>query len=106
MSGTTSRVAISKMARAEFGDKRFDKMIGQPTLTSIQVLITQLSKVVRRFTTRQCTGKHGCLALVLDETEMRFTPSISNIAFGPTPNTAAINTAIAENMKGHKLLKL
>ena len=52
MSGTTACAAIAEMVRAKFGDKHFDKMAGQPTSTSIQLLTTQIAKVVSSFLTR------------------------------------------------------
>ena len=103
---TTSRAAITEMVRAKFGDKDFDKMIGQPSSTSIQLLITQLAEVASSFSTRQWKGNHGCLALVLDETEMRFTSGINNLDCSAIAQPATINPAITDETKGRDLLKL
>jgi hypothetical protein len=92
--------------RAKFGDKDFDQMIGQPTSTSIQLLITQLAEVASSFSTRQWKGNHSCLALVLNETEMRFTSGITNLDCGPIAQPATINPAILDKTKGRELLKL
>ena len=53
MLGTASHAVITEMVRAKFDDKHFDKMVGQPKSTIIQLLITQLSEVTSSFPTRQ-----------------------------------------------------
>ena len=53
MLGTASHAAITETVRAKFDDKHFDKMVGQPTSTIIQILITQLSEVASSPPTRQ-----------------------------------------------------
>jgi hypothetical protein len=103
---TTSSAAITEMVRAKFGVKDFDQMIGQPTSTSIQLLITQLAEVACSFSTRQWKANHGCLTLVLDETEMRFTSGITSLDCGPIAQPATINPAILDETKGWELLKL
>ena len=94
MLGTTARAAIAEMVRAKFGDKHFDKMVWQPTSTSIQLLIAQLAEVASSFPTRQWKGNHGCIALALDEAEMRLITGDSNLACGPIPELDTINPAI------------
>ena len=96
----TSCAAITEMVRAKFGDKEFDQILGQPTSATIQLLVIQIAEVASSFTTRQWKGNHGCLALVLEKTEMRSTSSIVNLDCSSLNHPAAINPAITNETKG------
>ena len=92
---TTSRAAITEMVREKFGDKDFNKMIGKPTSATIQLIVTQISKVSSSFTKCQWEGNHSCialaLALVLDETKMRSTSGINDLNCSQLDKPATIN---------------
>ena len=80
---TTSRAGITEMVRGKTEDKDFDQMIGQPTSATIQLLITQITKVSSSFTTCQWKGNHGCIVLVIGEAETHTTTGITNLDCSP-----------------------
>ena len=61
--------AVCEAVRDQIKSFPIDKIIGQPTMKSWQHLREQLSKVTAQVKTTTYGGRHGHLALVLNDTE-------------------------------------
>ena len=67
MPGTT----VDLMVEACFKAAVFPQLNVMPTILSIEKLVKAITQVATSLNTRMWGGLHGCLALVLEETEMR-----------------------------------
>ena len=81
-----------------------DKIIGQPTNTTVNQLKQQVAKITAAVKTTEWGGRHGHLALVLSESEYRTVTARAaadvnrlvappSIPVGPTNNTTITNRA-------------
>ena len=59
------------MVKARFKAAVIPRLNAMPTILSIDKLVKAISQVATSLNTRMWGGFHGCLALVLEETEMR-----------------------------------
>ena len=59
------------MVKARFKAAVFPRLNAMPTILSIHELVKLIAQVATRLKTRMWGGSHGCLALVLEEAEMR-----------------------------------
>ena len=73
MSSTTGATgaSVQESIRAQIGTSAIDKIIGQPTTTSVNNLKEQIAKIAASVKTTKWGGRHGYLPLVLDDTEWR-----------------------------------
>ena len=70
MSSTTATgTSVQEAIRTQIGTMAIDKIIGQPTTTSVNNLKEQIAKIAASVKTTKWGGRHGYLPLVLDNTE-------------------------------------
>ncbi len=85
MSTTADIVAITEMVRAKFVANPLDRIVGQPSISSVRLLVEQLAKIVASFKTTQWGGKHGHLKLALGIKKYKLVikdPDLSEVDFG------------------------
>ena len=68
---STPGASIDLMVEARFKAAVFPRLDAMPTILSINKLVKEIAQVATSLKTRMWGGLHGCLALVLEETEMR-----------------------------------
>ena len=66
-SHTSTVTAITEMVRSRMADVPLDTIVGQPTLPAVRKLVEQLSAFAAHFHTTEWGGRHGHLALVLNQ---------------------------------------
>jgi hypothetical protein len=71
MSSTTDIAAIDEMIRAKFDAATITRIVGQPSLTSVRLLVDELAKIVAGCKTSKWGGKHGHLKVVLGKDKYR-----------------------------------
>ena len=71
MSSTTTEASVREAVRAIIAAHPLDKIIGQPTNTSVNLLKRQAAKIAAAVKTTKWQGRHGHLALVIDQAEYR-----------------------------------
>ena len=68
---STPGAAVDFMVEARFKAAVIPHINAMPTILSINELVKVISQVATSLKTRMWGGLHGCLSLVLKETEMR-----------------------------------
>ena len=68
---TTGAAAVDAMVKARFDITNFTRIVGAPEHRPINILEYEIAKVAATFKTTRYGGKTGCLALIVDEEEMR-----------------------------------
>ena len=112
MGSTGDLVAIEEMVTAKFTDAPPDRIVGQPSLPSVRLLVEQLSPVAAGIATTQWGGRHGHLKMILGGVKYRAVLNEPAVAIAPVtrPNAAAtIATgatagAIEDARVAHKIL--
>ena len=103
---TTTVTAITDIVRGRITAVPLDPIVGQPTLPAVRKLVEQLATFTSHFSTSAWGGKHGHLALVLDETTMRTITKNSALDCSRLKKPGLVHPSIAENTKGRDLLEL
>ena len=67
---STPGAAVDLMAEARFKADVIPRLNAMPTILSIDELVKEIAQVATILNTRMWGGLHGCLALVLEESEM------------------------------------
>ena len=73
---TQNEAAVREAVRAMIAHMPMDKIIGQPTNTTVNQLKQQAAKITAAVKTSKRGGRHGHLALVLNESEYRMVTSV------------------------------
>ena len=68
---TTGAAAVNAMVKARFDTTNFTRIVGAPEHGPIDILEDEIAKVAATFKTTRYGGRTGCLALIVDEEEMR-----------------------------------
>ena len=68
---STPSAAVDFMVESQFKAAIIPRLIAIPTTLSIKELVKAIAQVATSLKTRMWGGLHGCLALVLEESEMR-----------------------------------
>ena len=68
---STPGVAVNLMVEAHFKVAIIPRLNAMPTILSIDELVKAIAQVATSLKTRKWRGLHGCLALVLEESEIR-----------------------------------
>jgi hypothetical protein len=96
-SPTTNEAAVREAIRAIIAPMPIDKFIGQPTNLTVNLLKHQVAKIAAAVKTMSWGGRHGHLALVLDDDEYRIvtgnaTQTTTRLVAPPIVPTALTNT--------------
>ena len=67
---STPGAAVNLMVKARFKAAVFPRLNAIPTILSIDELVKSIAQVAMSLNTRMWGELHGCLSLVLEETEM------------------------------------
>ena len=100
MSTTADIVAITEMVRAKFVANPLDRIVGQPSISSVRLLVKQLAKIVPSFKTTQWGGKHGHLKLALGIKKYKLViidPDLSEVDFGKIQEPSLASDKFKEN---------
>ena len=68
---STPGAAVDLMVKARFKADVIPRLNAMPTILSINELVKSIAQVTTSLKTRMRGGLHGCLALVLEDSEMR-----------------------------------
>ena len=68
---TTGAAAVDAMVKARFDTTNCTRIVGAPEHGPIDILKDEIAKVAATFKTTRYGGRTGCLALIVDEEEMR-----------------------------------
>ena len=68
---TTGAANVNAMVKARFDTTNFTRIVGAPEHGPIDILEDEIAKVAATFKTTWYGGRTGCLALIVDEEEMR-----------------------------------
>ena len=68
---TTGAGAVDTMVKARFDTTNFTRIVGAPEHKPIDILEDEIVKVAATFKTIRYGGRTGCLALIVDEEDMR-----------------------------------
>ena len=68
---STPGASVNLMVKDRFKAAFFPWLNAMPTILSINKIVKSITQVATSLKTRMWGGLHGCLALVLEETEMR-----------------------------------
>ena len=112
MGSTGDLVAIEEMVTAKFADAPPDLIVGQPSLSTVRLLVKQLSPVAAGIATTQWGGRHGHLKMILGGVKYRVVLGEANVDITPLtkPNNSATIAsdadagAIAKARATHKIL--
>ena len=74
-SPTSNEAAVREAICAIIAPMPIDKIIGQPTNSTVNLLKHQVAKIAAVVKTTNWGGRHGHLALVLDDDEYRIVTS-------------------------------
>ena len=66
-SHTSTDTAITEIVRSRMAAVPLNTIVGQPTLPAVRKLVEQLSAFAAHFHTTEWVGRHGHLALVLNQ---------------------------------------
>ena len=96
-SPTTNKAAVLKAVRAIIAPMPIDKIIGQPSNSTVNLLKQQVAKILAAVKTTSWGGRHGHLALVLTNNEYRLVTG--NVTQATTCLVAPpiVPTALANN---------
>ena len=70
-SSTTNEASIREAVRAQISTMPLGRNVGQPTNTTLNHLKQKCAKLAASVKTTKWGGRHGCLALVMDEEEFQ-----------------------------------
>ena len=68
---TTGASAVNAMVKARFDTTNFTRIVGAPDHRPIDILEDEIVEAAATFKTTRYGGRTGCLALIVDEEEMR-----------------------------------
>ena len=68
---TTNKDAVREAIRAIIAPMPINKILGQPTNLTVNLLKQQVTKMAAAVKTTSWGGRHGHLALILDDDEYR-----------------------------------
>ena len=68
---TTGATAVDAMVKARFDTTNFTCIVGAPEHGPIDILKDDIAKFAATFKTTRYGGRTGCLALIVDQDEMR-----------------------------------
>eukprot|EP00804_Cyclotella_cryptica_P030012 CCRYP_013457-RA/>CCRYP_013457-RA protein AED:0.47 eAED:0.47 QI:0/0/0/1/0/0/3/0/169 len=90
-SPTTNEATVYKAVRAIVTPLPLDKIVGQPTTSTVNHLQQQIAKIAATVKTTRWGGRHGHLALVLTDAEYRTVTGNPDIVVDrlPTPPIAS-----------------
>ena len=66
-----STTGADEMVKARFDTTNFTRIVGAPEHGPIDILEDKITKVAATFKTTRYGGRTGCLALIVDQEEMR-----------------------------------
>lgn len=96
-STTTNEAAIREAIRAQLSELPLDRIIGQPTTTTVNHLKQQLAKMASAVKTSNWGGSHGHLPLVISDTEFITVTGNATSVTTRQPKPALINPALTNS---------
>ena len=102
---TTTVTAITDMVRGRMTAVPLNAIVGQPTLPAVRKLVEQLSTYSSHFHTNAWGGRHGHLALVLDQAKMRVVTTTAALDCSRLDKPELVHPAIDKKTKGRDLLE-
>ena len=96
----------TEMVRRRMAAVPLDTIVGQPTLPAVRKLVEQLSAFAAHFHTTEWGGRHGHLALVLNQQKMRVATGDANLNYDRLLKPALVNPTITDATKGRDLIIL
>eukprot|EP00804_Cyclotella_cryptica_P012948 CCRYP_002296-RA/>CCRYP_002296-RA protein AED:0.87 eAED:0.41 QI:0/0/0/0.25/1/1/4/0/505 len=94
-SPTTNEAAVREAVRAIVAPMSIDKIIGQPSNSTVNLLKQQVAKIAAAVKTTSWGGRHGHLALVLNDDEYRL---VTGDATQTTTRLTITSSAIVEKI--------
>ena len=99
---TVTEAAVREAVRAQLATMPFDKIIGQPTNHTVNHLEKQIARMAAAVKSTKWGGRHGCIALVVDEASYRTitgtpTATVDRLQAPPLVPTALANNTTTVN---------
>ena len=93
---TTGAAAVDVMVKARFDATNFTRIVGAPEHGPIDILEDKIAKVAATFKTTQYGGRTGCLALIVDQDEMRRVTKDGNLDCTQAPKTPLLSPRLTD----------
>jgi hypothetical protein len=94
---TQNEASVREAVRAMIAHMAMDKIIGQPTNTTVNQLKQQVAKIAAAVKTSKWGGRHGHLALVLNEADYRTVTSVATADIDRLNAPPIVPTGLANN---------
>ena len=96
-SPTANEAAVYEAVRAIVAPLPLDKVVGQPTTSTVNHLRQQIAKIAAAVKTTSWGGRHGHLALVLTEAKYRSITGDPTIAINRLPTPPIVAAGLTNN---------
>ena len=93
-----NEATVREAVRGIIAPMSIDKIIGQPTNTTVTLLKQQIAKIAAAVKTTKWGGRHGHLALVINETDYRTVTAVATANVDPLDAPPLIPVGLVNNM--------
>ena len=93
---TTGAAAVDAMVKAHFDTTNFTRIVGAPEHGPINIPEDEIAKVAATFKTTRYGGITGCLALIVDQDEMRRVTKDRTLDFTQAPNPPLLSPRLTD----------
>ena len=93
---TTGAAAVDAMVKARFDTTNFTRIVGAPEHGPIDILEDEIAKVAAKFKTTRYGGRTGCLALIVNQEEMRRVTKDGTLDCTRAPNPPLLSPRLSD----------
>ena len=93
---TTGAAAVDAMGKARFDATNFTRIVGAPEHGPMDILKDEIAKVAATFKTTRYGGRTGCLALIVDQDEMRRVTKDGNLDCARAPKPPLLSPRLTD----------
>ena len=93
---TTGAAVVDAMVKARFDTTNSTRIVGAPEHRPIDILEDEIAKVTATFKTTRYGGKTGCLALIVDQEEMRRVTKDGTLDCTRAPKPLLLNPRLSD----------
>ena len=93
---TTGAATIDAMVKTRFDTTNFTRIVGAPEYGPIDILEDEIAKVAATFKMTLYGGRTGCLALIVDQDEMRRVTKDGTLDCTQAPKPPLLSTRLTD----------
>ena len=93
---TTGAAAVDAMVKACFDATNFTRIVGAPEHGPIDILEDEITEVAATFKTTRYEGRTGCLALIVNQDEMRRVMQDGNLVCAQAPKPPLLSLRLTD----------